>query len=170
MFDIGHWPSAIFKNSSKKSLSTFPGSLRLWHAARPSLALMAGLSLALLSGCMMGPDFQRPQVTVPADWAASTAESSRLASASDDNKLADWWTVFQDPILTSLVERAAASNLDLKLAEARIRQARAAKSVAAGGLGPTLDASGAYQRNRSSAGNRTGAATDNQYQAGFDAG
>ncbi|MFH1983308.1 MAG: efflux transporter outer membrane subunit [Pseudomonadota bacterium] len=131
---------------------------------------MAGLSLALLSGCMMGPDFQRPQVTVPADWAASTAESSRLASASDDNKLADWWTVFQDPILTSLVERAAASNLDLKLAEARIRQARAAKSVAAGGLGPTLDASGAYQRNRSSAGNRTGAATDNQYQAGFDAG
>lgn len=160
----------MFKNSPKESLSKFPGGSRLRHIARLLLALMTGIGLVLIYGCAVGPDFQSPQVSVPAGWAGPAAEPAKLPSASGDQGLADWWTLFQDPILTSLIERAAASNLDLKLAEARIREARAAKSIAAGGLGPTIDASGAYQRSRFSAENRTGTATANQYQAGFDAG
>jgi len=170
LFNMSHESLDIFKNSLEKSLSKFPGGSRLRYLARLSLALMTGIGLFLMSGCMVGPDFQRPQVSMPAGWAGPTAEPAKLPSASGDQGLTVWWTVFKDPILTSLVERAAASNLDLKLAEARIREARAAKSVAAGGLGPTIDASGAYQRSRFSAENRTGTATVDQYQAGFDAG
>ena len=145
-------------------------NLSLWPLTRHFPALTAVFSLFLISGCMVGPDFQRPQMSMPADWAGPAAQSSPLKSVSNHKELAEWWTVFQDPILTSLIERAAASNLDLKLAGARLREARAAKRVAAAGLGPTLNASGAYQRSRSSGENRTNADTVNQYQAGFDAG
>jgi multidrug efflux system outer membrane protein len=172
MFNMGCRSRVIFKNATGESLGKFPGGVRLCYLAKAkfSLALMAGLVLLLTSGCAVGPDFQRPRVSVPAGWAGPTAEKPPLPAASGNQGLSDWWTVFQDPILASLIERAAASNLDLKLAEARIREARAAKSVAAGGLGPTLGASGAYQRSRSSAGNGTSDAVGDQYQAGFDAG
>ena len=66
-------------------------------------------------------------------------------------------------MLTSLVERAVASNLDLKLAEARVRQARAARGVAFSGLGPTVNATGSYSRSG------TAARTTDLYQSGFDA-
>ena len=49
--------------------------------------------------------------------------------------MARWWDAFDDPVLVSLVERAFASNLDLKLAESRILQARAARGISAAGLG-----------------------------------
>ncbi|MEJ2656764.1 MAG: efflux transporter outer membrane subunit [Desulfobacterales bacterium] len=156
--------------TSKKSPGEFFGKFsdnsRLRYLSKLSLVLTVGFSLALLSGCMVGPDFQRPQMPVPAKW----SEPTQGRAESGEKSLADWWTVFKDPILTSLVKRAAVSNLDLKLAEARIREARAAKGVAAGGLGPALDASGDYQRSRFSSENRTGGNTSDQYQAGFDAG
>jgi multidrug efflux system outer membrane protein len=125
--------------------------------------------LTLLSGCAVGPDFQRPEAAVPAQWNGSTQPTATAGRTVADKELARWWTVFGDSMLTSLEERAAAANLDLKLVEARVRQARAARAVAAGGLGPTLDASGSYQRSRSPV--TTGiSVTSDQYQAGFDAG
>ena len=57
---------------------------------------------------------------------------------------------FNDPLLDSLVERAVRSNLDLRLAEARIREARASRVVTASGAWPTLNVSGSYTRNRAS--------------------
>ncbi len=132
------------------------------------LALAAGIVLIVLSGCAVGPDFQRPQTEVPAGWAGPLPEAPPAKTTPPDQDLARWWTLFQDPTLSSLVERGIKFNLDLREAEARIRQARAARGVAAGGLGPTLDASGSYQRARSSA--ATAGGTANQYQAGFDAG
>jgi NodT family efflux transporter outer membrane factor (OMF) lipoprotein len=95
--------------------------------------------------------------------------------ASPDKDLARWWTVFQDPTLSSLVERAIASNLDLKLAEARIRQARAARGIAGADMGPELNATGSFQRSQtpgSSTLTRTGETTGpttKQYRVGFDA-
>ena len=170
LFNPGQRPFYIFKNAPRRSLGEFPNIIRLRCLVKLMLTLMAGLGLILLSGCAVGPDFQRPKMSVPAEWAGPSAKPAQQPAISDDQGLANWWSVFKDPILTSLVERAVASNLDLKLAEARIREARAAKGVAAGGLGPTLDVSGNYQRSRSSAGNRTGEVTVDQYQAGFDAG
>jgi outer membrane protein, multidrug efflux system len=137
-----------------------------------SLVLALWFCPMMLTACTVGPNFQRPQVQVPAGWVGSvSAPTSRpLTSAEED--LARWWTVFQDPILTSLMERAVGSNLDLKLAEARVRQAWAARGVAVSGLGPTVDAAGFFRRTgtpTTGLGKATVVVSD-QYQAGFDAG
>jgi multidrug efflux system outer membrane protein len=136
----------------------------------PALMLMLWLSLAILSGCMVGPNFKRPQTTLPADWVGPTAESRAVTPA--EAQLACWWTFFDDPTLVSLVEQAVQSNLDLKQAEARIRQARAARGIVAAGIGPTVDATGAYQHSRTPGGanGKGGGVITDQYQAGFDAG
>ena len=135
-----------------------------------SLALILWLSLAILSGCMVGPNFKRPPTTMPPDWAGPTAESRPVTPA--DAELARWWILFDDPTLVSLIEQAVQSNLDLKQAEARMRQSRAARSVVAAGIGPTVDATGAYQRSGSAGGTngKSEGNISNQYQTGFDAG
>jgi len=126
-----------------------------------------------LSGCIVGPNFQPPQMAVPANWIeAAPAVSAQHPAVA----LARWWTVFDDPTLVTLEERAVRSNLDLMLAEARIRQARAARGIAVSGLGPTVDATGALQRSRSPGRNanwqegETRGVVSNTYDAGFDAG
>ena len=83
--------------------------------------------------------------------------------------LVRWWALFDDPALVSLVERAVQSNLDVKVAEARVREARAAVQGAASFLWPTLDSSGAARRSRAPGfqGNRGNVTV--LYQAGFDA-
>jgi multidrug efflux system outer membrane protein len=123
--------------------------------------------LVLLAGCKVGPSFKPPQTPVPQEWTGPLPSSP--AEAEQD--LALWWTRFNDPTLTSLVDGAIASNLDLQLAQARIRQARAARGVAAGGLGPNVNATGSFRRGQSAAfpGSTTFGPTTNLYQAGFDA-
>lgn len=136
-------------------------------------ALVIGLSM--LIGCMVGPNFQRPHMPVAAKWAGPTTPAARPPAGTAEKELARWWTIFRDPTLTSLMNRAIRSNLDLKRAEARIRQARAARGVAASGLGPTVGTSASYSRSRSPAvdigrnSNATAGTVTNQYQAGFDA-
>lgn len=119
---------------------------------------------------MVGPNFQQPQTSLPAGWAGPTAESRSASPAEEE--LARWWTLFDDPTLVALVEKAVQSNLDLKQAEARIRQARAVRGIVAAGSGPALDAGGAYQRSRApgSANGKSEGVVSDQYQAGFDAG
>jgi multidrug efflux system outer membrane protein len=125
-----------------------------------------------LTGCMVGPNFQRPQEPVPARWTGPLPPPPLQPVTLEEKKLARWWTVFDDQTLTSLVDRAVQSNLDLKLGEARIRQARAARGIAASGLGPTVDTTGSYSRNQlsgSSLDEDSRGPISNQYQAGFDA-
>lgn len=137
---------------------------------RPVASFFIFLYASALGGCMVGPDFKPPQVAVPAAW----SEAPPVERQAVD--LARWWTVFDDPTLAALEERAVRSNLDLMQAEARIRQARAARGVAAGGLGPTVDAGGAFQRSRSPGRTdnwrqgETRGIVSNAYDAGFDAG
>jgi len=64
--------------------------------------------------------------------------------------LAHWWTTFNDPLLNSLIDRAAASNLDLKVAEARIREARAQRGIVSAGYYPSVDTNASYRRSRTS--------------------
>jgi NodT family efflux transporter outer membrane factor (OMF) lipoprotein len=85
--------------------------------------------------------------------------------------LQEWWTVFDDPKLISLIEQAFGSNLDLRIAASRIRQARASRGIAVSGIGPTVDASGSLRRSEaSSADSDMRSPTRNNYQVGFDAG
>src|SRR5208337_3323694 len=82
--------------------------------------------------------------------------------------LTQWWRQFNDPTLTALVEEAVKTNLDLRLAEARLRQARATRGVAVGGLWPAVTGSGSYQRLHT-AGITPDDQQQNLYQAGLDA-
>jgi len=135
--------------------------------------LVLMLCLTVLSGCAVGPDYQPLETPVPDTWASPVPETGSQQGLDRVR----WWTVFDDPILVSLVERAMASNLDLKLAESRIRQARAAKGVSAAGLGPAVNAGAAFQRSLSSPGgsslggsaNSSDGTISNLYQVGFDA-
>ncbi len=104
-------------------------------------------SLLVLAGCTVGPDFHPPVVPTPATWVdanqpASAAAESRLAP--DPLTTVDWWTLFGDAKLNDLVTEAAAQNLTVLQAEARIRASRASVAVVTGGLWPSVTASGSY--------------------------
>ena len=127
--------------------------------------------LVMLMGCAVGPNFHRPLESVPAQWSGPIPSPLQHVTPSE-KELTRWWTVFNDQILTSLIDRAVQSNLDLKLAEARVRQARALRGIAASGLGPTVDATGTYNRNQSAGSSSDRGSTGpivNQNRAGFDA-
>src|SRR5262245_13282293 len=73
---------------------------------RRCAGLFAVLSLA---GCTVGPDYEPPELDVPAEWSAASPDSQVDASA----ELAVWWERFEDPQLTALVQRAVRGNLDV---------------------------------------------------------
>ena len=127
-----------------------------------ALILVFSFYLVTMCGCTVGPNYKPPQPQVPATWLGPTPSAEPNAAAEQD--LVHWWTTFGDETLTSLVERAVQSNLDLKQAEFRIRQGRAARGIVAGGLWPSADVTGSASRSRPSTGT-----VRNLYQAGFDA-
>jgi NodT family efflux transporter outer membrane factor (OMF) lipoprotein len=91
------------------------------------LTLQIGFALALgasVTGCAVGPNYQRPSITLQPFHNAPSIES-RTASLPAP-PLDQWWTGFHDPELTRIVQRALDQNLDLAAATARVQQARAA--------------------------------------------
>lgn len=110
-----------------------------------------GLGLVMQPGCTVGPDYRLPVTAVPEAWkGVGTAETSDASvTTSQPAKLADWWKHFSDPVLTSLVQQAIQSNLDLKQAIARVRQARAARGIVAGDYWPQVNANADYRRSGS---------------------
>ena len=143
---------------------------------RPALC---GAIFWLAVGCAVGPDYVPPQTEVPAAWTGVTTPTVSQTSVPTSNamELVEWWKTFDDPMLTSLVERAITANLDLRLAEARVRQARATRAGVAAGFWPTLDTSGTYRRSydsasSSSSGGRRRSSNNSGislFQAGLDA-
>jgi outer membrane protein, multidrug efflux system len=108
--------------------------------------LGAAALLSLAAACSVGPDYKEPSLVVPGGW----NEARQKGVDTRPAEMSRWWTAFNDPLLDSLVERAVQSNLDLRIAEARIREARASRAVVASGAWPTVDASGSYTRSRTS--------------------
>lgn len=125
------------------------------------LLATAGVCLLGLTGCMVGPDYIPPRTSTPADWVGTTS--------TQPAKLTHWWRMFKDPELARLVEEALAANLDARLAEARLRESRTARDVAAGGMLPTVNSSAGYQRTRTAVSVNTPPEDADLYQAGFDA-
>ncbi len=123
---------------------------------------------AVLSGCAtVGPDYTPPQDTAPVTWSAPLDADLR-AAPSDADLLSGWWRTLNDPTLSELIERAALSNLDLELARARLREARARRGVSAADRFPTVDLSGNANSSRSDP--DAGAAISTElYSVGFDA-
>jgi NodT family efflux transporter outer membrane factor (OMF) lipoprotein len=94
--------------------------------------------LILLGGCTVGPDYHPPKMEVPGSYAATQPAVAE--------PLTQWWETFHDPKLNDLIARAVASNLDLRLAEQRVLEARAQRDIAFGNLFPTGNLSGGYSK------------------------
>jgi NodT family efflux transporter outer membrane factor (OMF) lipoprotein len=124
--------------------------------------------LLLLAGCStVGPDYSPPEVSASARWAADL-EGGMTPEQIDPQALAHWWTTLNDPILSSLIERAVAGNLDLKEAHARVREARARRGITEADRFPTIDTTGSARSSRSSE-EMGGGGERKLYAAGFDA-
>lgn len=140
------------------------------------------LPWVFLCGCAVGPDYRSPESAVPDEWHSTPPEQVR-AVAADDPSLAQWWTTFQDPILTRLIERAVAENKTVQQARARVLEARARRGAAAGGFLPSINASAGANQTDSDARRSGGpdgglddpgndlsfSAADEIYSAGLDA-
>jgi outer membrane protein, multidrug efflux system len=126
------------------------------------------LLLVSILGCTVGPNYRKPEPVVPANW----GETERAGILASPLEVLRWWTLFKDKELDSLIDRAVRSNKDLKLAQARIREARAQLKIAGSQAYPTVDTSGSYTRISQSQNTSTKQAGNdyNLFQAGFDAG
>jgi len=106
--------------------------------------IIAALALAL-TGCTLGPNYHRPQVSVPDQFRNAPA-------AAGPNSIADtkWFDLFQDDTLKQLVTTALANNFDLRIAAERVLEARAQYGITHAGLFPTLDGQGQFTASRTS--------------------
>lgn len=138
------------------------------QAARSTTVVLGAL---LLGACAVGPNYRGPP---PVDLGNGWAQP--VAAAQATPKLSAWWTTLGDPTLDRLVTTALSDDLDLRQAEARIREARALRDRAAGGYAPTVGASGSVTRRGQSEngplpiGSIPGIERNQTiYEAGFDA-
>ena len=124
---------------------------------RQALAPAAALSIAMLTGCAVGPDFVRPSVVKEASYSperlATTTASADVAAAGAAQKLIEgmdipgqWWTLFRSPTLNALVEEALKANSDVAAAQAALRQANELAYAEQSSLFPSL--SGGVSRTR----------------------
>jgi len=120
------------------------------HGARVSTTRRMSLPVALATivlaaGCtVVGPDYRRPDAPVPAAFAR--AAGWKTAVPADALPRGAWWRIYRDPVLDDLAARANAGNQNLRLAEARLRQARAITAQARAGLSPVVTADGGVTR------------------------
>jgi multidrug efflux system outer membrane protein len=120
--------------------------LPLYHLhRRRAWAVVAGVWA--LQGCAVGPNYHAPQVATPSAYSELNAEgplqSQPVASEAD---LSQWWTQFNDQTLNRLISRALAENLNLKVATARLREARESVVMAASANIPHLSSSAVVAR------------------------
>ncbi|GLK79856.1 efflux transporter outer membrane subunit [Methylopila turkensis] len=129
------------------------------------VGIAASLAL-LLAGCAVGPDYRTPSLAMPVSWKGEAAKTRPARP-----QLSQWWRNLGDPLLNALVDEAVAGNLDVASAKAAIREARATRRQAVGGLFPTVDGTADADRTKTAATQTgTGASvTASTFQSGFDA-
>ena len=93
------------------------------RVCRHSVATLSLASMLLLTGCAVGPRYQRPPVEVPPTY--KEAGNWKAAQPNEQNLGGNWWEIFQDPQLNALEQQVNISNQNLKAAQARYTQARA---------------------------------------------
>ena len=108
--------------------------------------VLASFFAVALGGCTVGPEYRRPDAQLPASWTVpSTSVSNGTGSAL---ALGEWWRSFDDPLLNRLIQEAVEANLELKIAAARVREARAARLATSSGYWPQVGAGADYSRAR----------------------
>ena len=144
----------------------------------PSLLLAANIgALVLLSGCSVGPKYERPSVVSPPAYKELTpaelpqTDGWKVAQPSDTVLHGKWWEIFDDPQLNALEEQVSISNQNVAAAAASYLQARALVQEARSQYYPTVTASPSItdQRNPLSTGGTANAKSFTEYSLPFDA-
>lgn len=125
----------------------------------PGRPIACGCLLLLLHGCMVGPDYQRPELDVPVNYVEPASTDPTIANLP-------WWELFQDPVLTALIEEALANNQDLGIAVSRIEEAAARLGVVRANQFPFIDAAGSAGRVSPSEDTVANAESRNDYALG----
>lgn len=132
-----------------------------WCSLRLAIFVIGGLLLLGSAGCTslseyvsngfkVGPNYQKPPAPVADEWIDSKTKGVNIATKD----LREWWSVFNDPALNSLIENAYRQNLDVRTAGTRILAARAQRNIAAGNLFPQLQEAFADVSRNAISGNR----------------
>lgn len=132
--------------------------------------LVAGLSALALSACAVGPDYRSPAPAAPSQAGFIEAASPHFAA---DPPPGDWWRLYGNPALDSLVADALRANTDLRVAAANLDRARAVLREARSGRLPstTVSAGASYGRPSGAANGSADALEDGEYyDAGLDIG
>jgi len=102
------------------------------------------LSLILLaSSCMVGPNYQRPEVDTPQTWRFEEKEAKDAANTA-------WWEQFNDPVLNDLIQTALRENKDVQIAAARVEEFAGLYGTTRAALFPQIGAGAGYGRQRTS--------------------
>lgn len=122
---------------------------------------------AVLAACAVGPDYKQPEVATPDQFLTTNEQQFSPADVESD-----FWKAFGDEPMNTLIEQALTANHDIRIATARLREARALRGEARLDFAPTVTASGGYTESRASERQAPLAAIErdqNYYDAGFDA-
>jgi multidrug efflux system outer membrane protein len=98
---------------------------------------------AVLAGCAVGPDYQRPEIELPATWRVDYPQASELTNLR-------WWQQFGDPVLDELIETALRENFDIRIAAERVEQYLGQLSTTRSQFFPQIGYGMSVSRNRSS--------------------
>ncbi len=159
-----------------RGVQSINGTLGTMNRFCKSTFAAALVLLPLGAGCRaVGPDYAPVRVGLPQAWPSMEPPGAGERPSAGPEALARWWTTLEDPVLTSLVERAVSSNRDLGVALTRIRQSRAALGVSRTQLDPSVTGSAMYRRSQSGAPDADDpdpalfSTGSDYYDAGFDA-
>jgi multidrug efflux system outer membrane protein len=142
---------------------------------RAVILLVAAVTSATATGCLVGPNYRQPFLRLPGRWNGVDEIAKPTSGEAPKTDLAQWWRSFNDPLLNQLIAQALSSNLDEKIALSRIHEERAYLVISKSGLFPTLNLDGSYTRQRYSANTPFGEFPNvipreqDMYEAGFDA-
>lgn len=109
-----------------------------------SIAALGGCLSGALSGCLVGPNYHRPAVPVPAHY--KELQGWTVAAPADTAPRGDWWTAFHDPLIDQLEPKVAVSNQTVRQDYASYQEALAEVKVARSQLFPTLGVTGSATR------------------------
>jgi len=132
--------------------------------------LLAPVAAAVLAACAVGPDYHAPE-TRPAARFDGLEGTYSADTEKSGQAIGEFWRSFSDPTLDTLVDGALRSNYDVRIALARVEEARALRRNSAFDLAPSIQASGGYTKTKFSQDQAIAGAPRNTelYDAGFDA-
>lgn len=140
-------PPLLLKDDSINSVgaaaSPRKSSRMMFRLQSLQRALLASTLALTLAGCMVGPDYEKPDVVIPDQWRMEYKQSAELVNTG-------WWKQFNDPVLDQLIESALLNNRDVRIAAARVEEFAALVDVTRSGLFPQIGYDGSADRSKSS--------------------